>query len=87
MNQVYEKLQRCLESVRRKTDFVPKVGIVLGSGLGDYADDIRVVFELDYGDIEDFPVSTVPGHAGKFIFGYVNEVPVVCMKGRVHLYE
>ena len=87
MNQVYDKLQRCLQSVRTKTDFVPKVGIVLGSGLGDYADDIYVVFELDYGEIEDFPVSTVPGHAGKFIFGYVNEVPVVCMKGRVHYYE
>lgn len=87
MKQVYEKLQRCLESVRAKTDFVPKAGIVLGSGLGDYADGIRVIFELDYGEIEDFPVSTVPGHAGKFIFGYVNEVPVVCMKGRVHYYE
>jgi len=87
MNQVYEKLQGCLQSVREKTDFVPKVGIVLGSGLGDYADDIRVVFELDYGKIQDFPVSTVTGHAGKFIFGYVNEVPVVCMKGRVHYYE
>lgn len=87
MNHVYEKLQKCLQSVRAKTDFVPNVGIVLGSGLGDYADDIRVVSELDYKEIENFPVSTVPGHAGKFIFGYVNEVPVVCMKGRIHYYE
>lgn len=87
MNPVYEKLQKCLKSVREKTDFVPKVAIVLGSGLGDYADDIQVEYELSYGDIEGFPVSTVPGHAGKFIFGYVNEVPVVCMKGRVHYYE
>ncbi|MBQ6888516.1 MAG: purine-nucleoside phosphorylase [Lachnospiraceae bacterium] len=87
MNPVYEKVQKCLKSVREKTDFVPKVAIVLGSGLGDYADDIRVEYELSYGDIEGFPVSTVPGHAGKFIFGYVNEVPVVCMKGRVHYYE
>ena len=46
-----------------------------------------MVCEIDYHDIEDFPVSTVPGHAGKFIFGYVDEVPVVCMKGRVHYYE
>lgn len=87
MNPIYDKLQKCLKSVREKTDFVPKVAIVLGSGLGDYADDIQVEYELSYGEIEDFPVSTVPGHAGKFIFGYVNEVPVVCMKGRVHFYE
>ena len=87
MNAVYEKLEKCLESVRKKTDFVPRVALVLGSGLGDYADDIRVECEIDYQDIEGFPVSTVPGHAGKFIFGYVEEVPVVCMKGRVHYYE
>ncbi len=87
MNEVYAKLQNCLNSVREKTDFVPKVAIVLGSGLGDYAEDIRVECEISYEDIEGFPVSTVPGHAGKFIFGYVGEVPVVCMKGRVHYYE
>lgn len=87
MNEVYAKLQDCLKSVREKTDFVPKVAIVLGSGLGDYADDIRVECEISYADIKGFPVSTVPGHAGKFIFGYVDEVPVVCMKGRVHYYE
>ncbi len=87
MNEIYDKLKRCYESVRSKTDFVPKVALVLGSGLGDYADTIRVVCEISYEEIEDFPVSTVPGHAGKFIFGYVGEVPVVCMKGRVHYYE
>ncbi len=87
MNPIYEKLQNCLKSIRQKTDFEPKVAIVLGSGLGDYAQDIKVVKEVDYSEIEGFPVSTVPGHAGKFIFGYVGEVPVVCMKGRVHYYE
>ena len=87
MNTAYEKLLKCLDSVRAKTDFVPKVAIVLGSGLGDYANDIKVECEIDYHDIEGFPVSTVPGHAGKFIFGYVGDVPVVCMKGRVHFYE
>ncbi|MBQ0027328.1 MAG: purine-nucleoside phosphorylase [Lachnospiraceae bacterium] len=87
MNPIYEKLTRCVECVREKTDFVPKVAIVLGSGLGDYANDIEVACEIDYHDIEGFPVSTVPGHSGKFIFGYVGEVPVVCMKGRVHYYE
>lgn len=87
MNPVYDKLMKCYESFKSKIDFVPEVAIVLGSGLGDYANDIQVVAELDYHEIEGFPVSTVPGHAGKFIFGYVNEVPVVCMKGRVHYYE
>lgn len=87
MNQEYNKLQRCLKSIKERVDFVPKVAIVLGSGLGDYAQDIKVVSEIAYSEIEDFPVSTVPGHAGKFIFGYVGEVPVVCMKGRVHYYE
>ena len=87
MNAVYEKLQNCYECVRKRTDFVPKAAIVLGSGLGDYADQIQVESELSYSEIEGFPVSTVPGHAGKFIFGYVGRVPVVCMKGRVHFYE
>jgi len=87
MNQVYEKLTSCYQHVRRRTDFVPRVGIVLGSGLGDYAENIRVEYELPYSEIEGFPVSTVPGHAGKFIFGYVDDVPVACMKGRVHYYE
>ena len=87
MNEIYEKLQKCVKCVREQTDFVPKVAIVLGSGLGDYANDIKVVKEIEYLSIEGFPVSTVPGHAGKFIFGYVDKVPVVCMKGRVHYYE
>lgn len=87
MNEVYEKLLRCYDSVKEKITFEPKVALVLGSGLGDYADSIRVEAELPYGEIKGFPVSTVPGHDGKFIFGYVGEVPVVCMKGRVHYYE
>lgn len=87
MSDIYEKLLDCVKSVRAKTDFVPKVAIVLGSGLGDFADGIDVACEIDYHDIDGFPVSTVPGHAGKFIFGYIEGVPVVCMKGRVHFYE
>lgn len=87
MNEVYEKLQHCYECVRKKTDFVPRVALVLGSGLGDFANNIRIEAELPYEKIEGFPISTVPGHAGKFIFGYLDNVPVVCMKGRVHYYE
>lgn len=86
-NQTYEKLLNCYECVRQKTDFRPRAAIVLGSGLGDYAEQIRVESEVPYSEIEGFPVSTVPGHAGKFIFGYLESIPVVCMKGRVHYYE
>lgn len=87
MSEIYNKLVHCYECVREKTDFEPRVAIVLGSGLGDYADTIRVESEAAYSEIDGFPVSTVPGHAGRFIFGYINEIPVVCMKGRVHFYE
>lgn len=87
MNPAYEKLLKCYDSYKAKIDFTSKVALILGSGLGDYADDIRVVDTLDYHDIEGFPVSTVPGHKGRFIFGYVDDVPVVCMQGRVHYYE
>lgn len=87
MSSEYENLMRCVRSVRTKTDFVPKVALVLGSGLGDYAAQIQVEVAVDYHEIEGFPVSTVPGHAGRFVFGYVGDVPVVCMQGRVHYYE
>lgn len=87
MSQVYEKLEKCYESVRERIDFKPEIALILGSGLGDYGDSIQVEATLDYKDIEGFPVSTVHGHKGRFIFGYVNGVPVVCMQGRVHYYE
>ena len=87
MSEVYDKLMKCFSCVKEKIDFTPEIALVLGSGLGDYADGIEVVAELDYSEIEGFPVSTVPGHEGKYIFGYVDKVPVVCMKGRVHYYE
>lgn len=87
MNPCYEKLQRCFKSIKSKISFCPETAIVLGSGLGDYAETIDVKEEIDYHEIEGFPVSTVAGHKGKFIFGYVGKVPVVIMQGRVHYYE
>lgn len=87
MNPVYEKLLKCYESVQKKIDFKPEIALVLGSGLGDYAESIDVAATLNYNEIEGFPISTVAGHKGRFVFGYVNEVPVVCMQGRVHYYE
>lgn len=87
MTKAYERLLACYECFRNKIDFKPKVALILGSGLGDYADSIDVRATLDYHEIEGFPVSTVPGHKGRFVFGYVGDVPVVIMQGRVHYYE
>lgn len=82
-----EKLMKCFECVKAKVDFKPSVALVLGSGLGAFADEIEVVQTLDYKDIDGFPTSTVEGHKGRFVFGYVGKVPVVIMQGRVHYYE
>lgn len=82
-----KKLQTCLASICEKTDFKPEVALILGSGLGDYADGIQIETTVDYTEIEGFPVSTVTGHKGRFVFGYVGDVPVVIMQGRVHYYE
>lgn len=82
-----EKLKKCYESFRQRIDFVPEVALILGSGLGALAEEIDIKAELDYKDIEGFPISTVPGHKGRFVFGYMDGVPVVIMQGRVHYYE
>lgn len=87
MSKALEKLQNCMRCIREKTDFQPEVALILGSGLGDYAESIDIRAEVSYREIEGFPVSTVPGHKGRFVFGYVNQVPVVIMQGRVHYYE
>lgn len=84
---MYQKLMTCLESVKKKIDFKPEAALILGSGLGDFADGIRIEQTMDYKDIEGFPVSTVKGHRGRFVFGYVEQTPVVIMQGRIHYYE
>lgn len=86
MNDI-QKLQECYNQVRSITDFKPRVALVLGSGLGEFANDIEVSTIIDYKTIKNFPVSTVQGHKGRFIFGYFKGVPMVAMQGRVHYYE
>lgn len=83
----YEKLTGCLAAIREHTDFIPEIAIVLGSGLGGFADNIRAESVIPYSEIEGFPVSTVSGHTGQFVFGYLDEIPVAVMQGRVHYYE
>lgn len=87
MSRPYEKLEKCYEYYRSVTDFAPVTGLILGSGLGGYARNMRVIKEIPYSDIPGFPVSTVQGHEGKFLLGYIGDVPAVVMKGRVHYYE
>lgn len=84
---MYTKINKCLECIKEKVDFTPSVAVVLGSGLGDFVDEVKVEYSIDYNEIVDFPVSTVSGHKGRFVFGYVDNVPVVIMQGRVHYYE
>ena len=82
-----EKLEGALRFIRGKTGFRPKAAVILGSGLGGYAGQMKIECEIPYGEIPGFPVSTVKGHDGRFIFGYAGETPVAAMKGRVHYYE
>ena len=87
MSRQYEKLEKCYEYYRSVTDFVPEVGLILGSGLGGYARNMKVLKEIPYSEIPGFPVSTVEGHDGRFLLGMIGEVSAVVMKGRVHYYE
>ena len=87
MTKIYERLQRCYKSIEDKIPFRPRLALVLGSGLGDYAERIEIEASIDYHEITDFPVSTVSGHKGRFVFGHIGTVPVVIMQGRVHFYE
>lgn len=87
MNTVYEKLIGCYETVKERVSFTPEIALVLGSGLGGIADEMEIVQTLDYSQIEGFPVSTVAGHKGRFVFGRLGGADVVAMQGRVHYYE
>ena len=87
MSKVYEQVKHCFESIKDRIPFEPEVALVLGSGLGDFANQVEIAGEIPYGEIPGFPISTVAGHDGRFIFGKVGEKKVVIMKGRVHYYE
>lgn len=87
MGKVFERVQQCVTAIREKTEFVPHTALILGSGLGGFGERIQLEAVVEYGDIPGFPTSTVPGHQGRFLFGYVGREPVVVMQGRVHFYE
>lgn len=83
----FEKLKACTEQVQKRITIQPEVGIVLGSGLGGLAEEVKDPVIVPYDEIEYFPVSTAPGHQGRFVFGTLKGVPVCVMQGRIHLYE
>lgn len=83
-----EEIKKTAEYIKAQThDFQPEVGIILGTGLGGFADGIEAEYILDYKSIPGFPVSTVQGHKGRMIFGRVEGRKVVAMQGRFHFYE
>lgn len=82
-----EQLSACFEFVSQRVTLRPQIALVLGSGLGAFADEVTDAQTLDYSEIPGFPVSTVAGHAGRFVFGRLGGVPVAVMQGRVHMYE
>ena len=82
-----QKFDESLSYLKNVYPPAPEVGIVLGSGLGNFSDEVEIEKEISYGDIPHFPVSTVEGHKGKLIFGNLSGKKVVCMAGRFHFYE
>ncbi|MFH1862381.1 MAG: purine-nucleoside phosphorylase [bacterium] len=87
MMSICEQLAETIPYIRKHTNAEPKIGIILGTGLGGLAKEIEVEVVLDYQHIPHFPVSTVETHAGKLIFGNLSGKPVIAMQGRFHYYE
>lgn len=87
MANAYDKLCDCIHQIRKITRFTPEIAIILGSGLGDFAQNIKTECVINYSDINGFPVSTNKMHKGRFVFGYIEDIPVVAMEGRIHYYE
>lgn len=84
---MWDQVQETVDYILNKTNFTPEYGVILGSGLGGFTDDINVEYILPYSEIPNFPVSTVQGHKGALVFGTIKGKKVVAMQGRFHFYE
>lgn len=82
-----EQFDEIAGEIRKKTQDLPKIAIILGSGLGGFADSISEPVSIPYADLPHWPVSTVPGHAGRLIIGKLEDKSVLVMQGRIHFYE
>lgn len=87
MNNYMDKMNETVNYVKGKVNNIPKIAIILGSGLGSLADEIEEKITIPYKEIPNFPISTVPGHKGELIFGKLENVPIIAMNGRFHYYE
>ena len=81
------RIQNAVDYIRSRTSVEPDFGMILGSGLGDFADTLQDRLVIPFTDIPDFPAATVPGHTGAFVFGTKHGRRVVCLQGRLHYYE
>ena len=84
---LFTRAEAAAAFVLSQTDLGPRIGLVLGSGLGAFADDLTAAVRIPYADIPAFPLSTAIGHAGQLVVGKSGNVPIAVMRGRVHLYE
>jgi purine-nucleoside phosphorylase len=84
---MWEKVQETVSFIKNRTNFTPEYGVILGSGLGGFTEDITIEHTLPYTEIPNFPVSTVEGHKGALVFGTIEGKKVVAMQGRFHFYE
>ena len=84
---MWEQVQETVNYINEKFNFKPEYGIILGSGLGSFTDEMKIVHTLPYHEIPNFQVSTVQGHKGALVFGTIGDKTVVAMQGRFHFYE
>ena len=84
---MWNKVQETVSYIKSQTHFTPEYGVILGSGLGGFTEDIQIEHTLPYTDIPNFPVSTVQGHKGALVFGTIGDKKVMAMQGRFHFYE
>ena len=84
---LYERAEHATRIIRARISVEPRIAVVLGSGLGGFADDFEEAVGIPYEDIPDFKRSTAQGHAGRLVAGKIDSVPLLAMQGRVHYYE
>ncbi|MCK8141777.1 purine-nucleoside phosphorylase [Flavobacterium sp. I-SCBP12n] len=84
---MWEQVQETVSYINEKINFKPEYGVILGSGLGSFTDEMQIEYTLPYNEIPNFPVSTVQGHKGALVFGTIGSKKVVAMQGRFHFYE
>ncbi len=84
---MWEQVQETVSFIQSKFSFTPEYGVILGSGLGGFTEDIQIEYSLPYSEIPNFPISTVQGHKGALVFGTIGSKKVVAMQGRFHYYE